>query len=124
MFFKIVSLLLAAYFIFAGAVQYNDPDPIHWMLLYFTSSFACVLAALEKDKLPLLYTIIGMAGIEIAATIDGFFDWLRMGNENLITAKMTDEKPYIELGREFLGALISLIVIVWLWYRKRPNHSK
>lgn len=124
MIFKIVSLFLAAYFIFAGAVQYNDPDPLHWMLLYFTSSLACILAAFDKDKLPLLYAIIGMAGIEIAATIDGFFDWLRTGNENLITAKMTDEKPYIELGREFLGALISIVVITWLWFRKRPKNSK
>lgn len=114
-----VFLLLSAYFVFAGAVQYNDPDPLHWMLLYFSSAIACVLAAFKKDKNPLLYAILGMAGIEMAMTADGLFAWLRFGSENLLTAKMTDEKPYIELGREFLGALISFVVIVWLLLRNR-----
>ncbi|WP_246052614.1 transmembrane 220 family protein [Leptospira semungkisensis] len=117
--FRFVAILLAAYFILAAGLQYNDPDPLHWMLLYLTSAIACVLAAIRKDSLPLLYALMGMASIEIAITANGFFTWLKAGNENLIVAKMSAEKPYIELGREFLGALISLAVAVWLWFRKR-----
>lgn len=108
---KILFSFFAAYFIFAAAVQYNDPDPIHWMILYLSSALACVFAALGKDRLPLLYMTIGMALIEIAITGDGFLVWLRQGSENLITATMSADKPYIELGREFLGALISLVVV-------------
>ncbi|WP_210410019.1 transmembrane 220 family protein [Leptospira langatensis] len=117
--FRVISILLAAYFVLAAGLQYNDPDPLHWMLLYLTSALTCVLAAIRKDSLPLIYASIGMASIEIAITADGFFTWLKAGNENLIVAKMSAEKPYIELGREFLGAMISLVVAIWLWYRKR-----
>lgn len=110
-------ILLTLYFIFAAAVQYNDPDPVNWMLLYLTSALATALAVLGKDRLWLLHVLIGMALIEIAITGDGFITWLRSGNENLITAKMTADRPYIELGREFLGALISLVVAGWLALR-------
>lgn len=117
--FIAVSILLTLYFLFAAAVQYNDPDPIHWMLLYLTSAVCCVLAALGKDRQGLIYALIGMAVIEMAMTGDGFLAWLRVGQENLITAKMTAEKPYIELGREFLGALISFAVALWQALRLR-----
>lgn len=117
--FIAVSILLTLYFLFAAAVQYNDPDPIHWMLLYLTSAVCCVLAALGKDRRGLIYALIGMAIIEMAMTGDGFLAWLRFGKENLITAKMTAEKPYIELGREFLGALISFVVALWQLLRLR-----
>lgn len=117
--FTAVSILLTLYFLFAAAVQYNDPDPIHWMLLYLASAVCCILAALGKDRPALLYVVMGMAIIEMAMTGDGFVTWLRVGKENLITAKMTAEKPYIELGREFLGALISLTVAVWQERRLR-----
>jgi hypothetical protein len=109
----IANCLLGAYFVFAAVVQYNDPDPVHWMLLYGTSALCCTLAALNKGKLSLLYVLIGMAIIEMATTGDGFLAWLRIGQENLVTAKMSADKPYIELGREFLGALISLVVALW-----------
>jgi hypothetical protein len=109
----VLNSLLGAYFVFAAAVQYNDPDPVHWMLFYGTSALCCVLAAMQKGKLPLLYALVGMAIIEIGITGDGFLVWLRLGQENLITTKMSADKPYIELGREFLGALISLVVALW-----------
>lgn len=112
-----LNIPLFLYFLFAAAVQYNDPDPVHWMLLYLASAAACLLALLNRDSLPLLYILIGMAIIEMAITGEGFLAWLRVGKENLITAKMTAEKPYIELGREFLGAAISLAVGVWLTFR-------
>lgn len=114
-----VSILLTLYFLFAAAVQYNDPDPVHWMLLYLTSAACCALAAMGKDKPALLYALIGMAVIEMAMTGDGFLTWLRFGKENLITTKMTAEKPYIELGREFLGVLISFAVALWQIRRLR-----
>lgn len=117
--FIAVCILLTFYFLFAAAVQYNDPDPVHWMLLYLTSALGCVLAAAGKDRQGLLYTLVGMAVIEMAITGDGFMTWLKVGKENLITAKMTAEKPYIELGREFLGAAISLIVALWQLRRLR-----
>jgi hypothetical protein len=110
--------LFAAYFVFAGAVQYNDPDPLHWMLLYFLSAILCVLHVFGRAKTALLYLTAGMAVCEMAITAGGLLDWLRLGTENVLTTQMSATKPYIELTREFLGAVISLIVMLLLARQK------
>ena len=38
MVFRIMSAVIAVFFAFAAAVQYNDPDPSIWMLLYGVAS--------------------------------------------------------------------------------------
>ena len=43
MVFKVANWLMIAAFLFSVAVQYNDPDPIRWMLVYGLAALACVL---------------------------------------------------------------------------------
>ena len=114
----------AAYFAFAAAVQYNDPDPLHWMLLYFLSAILCAIALFHRTPVPAIYITAGMAITEMAITAGGFVDWLRFGNENVLTAQMTAAKPYIELTREFFGAAISLAVMLLLARLGRKNASR
>lgn len=104
----------AAYFIFAGAVQYNDPDPLHWMLLYFLSALVCAGSVFRRIPEALIFMTAGMALAEMAITLGGVLDWLRLGKENVITTQMTPTKPHIELTREFLGAAICLVVMLLL----------
>lgn len=114
-------LFLAVYFMYAAAMQYNDPDPLHWMALYGLTAFACGLALAGRHLPWLLWLLCGMALSEILITGDGFWYWLRHGSENLITTRMSAEKPWIELGREFLGALINLAAVGWLLVRARKS---
>ncbi len=114
-------LLLAAYFIFAGAVQYNDPDPLHWMLIYFASALVCFLYLSKRGSQAVAFLVAGMALSEMAITLGGLADWLRLGNENILTAPMSATKPYIELTREFFGAAISFAVMLWLALSRRKN---
>ncbi len=114
----------AAYFVFAAAVQYNDPDPLHWMLLYLLSAILCGLAFFHRTPGPAIYLTAGMAVTEMAITVGGFIDWLRYGSENVLTAQMTSARPYIELTREFFGAAISLVVMLLLARFARKNTSR
>lgn len=116
--------LFAAYFTFAAAVQYNDPDPLHWMALYGLTALACALAIAGRYYFWLLWLLAGMALAEMLITGDGFFYWLRYGSENLITSRMSGQKPWIELGREFLGAAIDLTVLGWLLFRARSSGGR
>jgi hypothetical protein len=117
---RIVTAVMFCYFVFAAAVQYNDPDPVHWIAVYGLSAVCSLLAFTGRDRAALLYILIGMALTEMAITVDGLCAWIRLGSENLLTTKMSAEKPYIELGREFLGAAISLAAAVgYLWTRPR-----
>jgi len=43
MVFKVANCLMIAAFLFSVAVQYNDPDPIRWMLIYGLAALGCIL---------------------------------------------------------------------------------
>jgi hypothetical protein len=116
--FKILAVVLIAYFALAAVMYYNDPDPIHWMLFYLTSALCCLLTVLRKDNLPLLYISIGMAVMEIATTGDGFLAGLGEG------ADIGIGKSSIGLRRDFLGAFISMLVSVCLAIRLRSAARK
>lgn len=106
--------LLALYFLFAAAVQYNDPDPLHWMALYGLSAASCFLVLFGKHWPWLFWLMLGMSLSEILIALDGFFQWLSLGAQNLISSPMSQDRPWIEQSREFLGALISAVVAGWL----------
>jgi hypothetical protein len=43
MLFRIANWVMIAAFLFSVAVQYNDPDPVRWMLIYGLAALACNL---------------------------------------------------------------------------------
>jgi hypothetical protein len=43
MLLRVANWVMTAAFLFSVAVQYNDPDPIRWMLVYGLAALACVL---------------------------------------------------------------------------------
>ncbi len=120
---KLGLVLLAAYFLLAAALQYNDRDPLHWILLYASSSLLCAAALMRRRINTLAWIITGMALTEMSITADGLMQWLRSGGENILTTQMSAAKPYIELTREFLGALISFAVALVLLRSQRGQST-
>ena len=110
--------LAAAYLVFAAAVQYNDPDPLHWMALYALTAICCLGAIAEKYWPWLLWMLLGMSVTEMLIALDGFRQWLALGGQNLLSQQMAAEKPWIEQSREFLGAGINLGIVVYLLRRQ------
>jgi hypothetical protein len=45
---RILTALMALYFLCAVGVQYNDPDPLRWMAIYGAAALACVLALVRR----------------------------------------------------------------------------
>lgn len=43
MLLRVSNWVMTAAFLFSVAVQYNDPDPIRWMLIYGLAALACIL---------------------------------------------------------------------------------
>ena len=43
MLLRVANWVMTAAFLFSVAVQYNDPDPIRWMLIYGLAALACIL---------------------------------------------------------------------------------
>jgi hypothetical protein len=46
--FGILNLIVAAFFVVFVLVQYNDPDPLFWMIIYGVAALACVLFHLKR----------------------------------------------------------------------------
>jgi hypothetical protein len=108
--FMLYHLLVFLLLLAAAALQLNDPDPLVWGGFYAMCALVPLLAAFRID-IRILYVLCLIYGIVvIAPTVDGMLEYLHhAGTDSL--EQMAQDKPYIEEGREFLGALITLGLI-------------
>jgi Transmembrane family 220, helix len=66
--FKVANSVMLAAFIFSVVVQYNDPDPIRWMLIYGLAALACILMLLGRLRW-YLPAAVGATAIGWAASL-------------------------------------------------------
>ena len=99
---------MAALFLFAAAVQYNDPDPLRWMATYGLAALACVLSLARR--LPRLApVVVGLGAVAWAGTLaPGVVGRVSVG-ELFQSYSMLSET--VEEAREMGGLLI---VAVWM----------
>lgn len=115
---KIVFWVIAVLFAAFALVQYNDPDPLIWMLVYGVVVVLYVLAALEKSHRRMALGVF-VATLGWALTyVPAFWDWIQMGTPSIVET-MKAEKPYVELTREFLGLLLAAAASGWLAFRRQ-----
>ncbi|MDX1546366.1 MAG: transmembrane 220 family protein [Rhodothermales bacterium] len=121
---RVLDLLLALLFATAAVVQYNDPDPLLWMLFYGCVALVAGTAAFGRYSLPftLLVTAAAAAGLLLAAP--GFIDYLTTPGAGPLTQQMDAARPYVEQAREFLGLAVALGVLVFYALRaRRAQHA-
>ena len=124
---KVFSLSFVFIFIVFAALQYNDPDPYIWVLIYMYTAILCWFAFRNKFY-PTAYIlgIIVYAAYAIYKVFDqnGLLDWIDKHNAEDIAATMKAEKPWIEESREFFGLLILIVVLsINLIYARRKKRS-
>lgn len=110
---KTLHLSLALVFALFAALQYNDPDPVQWMLVYGSVSALCVGAAFGRFSKPAVIVVSVTVLVWMLTLLPGFLAWIDMGMPS-ITGTMQAHEPYIEVVREFLGLAIALIVLLHL----------
>lgn len=103
-------------FVTMAALQINDPDPSLWIGLYLAVAAIPAARVLERRAPVLFGTALGLVIACLLVSLPGFVDFLRSGDYGSIGGEMSSSKPYIESAREFLGALIGLICLIF--YRK------
>ena len=122
---KVIDGFLAVLFLLFAAVQINDPDPGLWILVYGAMCVACAAAVFNKFSVGIMVPMAAGYLIMSALHVDGMLTWLRSPNRKMLfdnIAKM--QYPYIEEAREFLGLLICLGVLLYLFYRQRAFTRK
>lgn len=117
---KIANWALAALFFLFALVQYNDPDPVQWMLMYGGVAALYVLDALGRPNRPATWVGLAVALSWAASYAPDFWHWVQMGMPSIVETMKAD-KPYVELTREFLGLLIAAAGCAWLLVKKVKN---
>jgi hypothetical protein len=117
---KRINLILAFLFALFAVVQYNDPDPWAWILMYCFIGAICAFAAFGKYNEFIIGFSFGICLFWAIELLPDFFNWIEMGTPNIAT-EMKTEEPHIELVREFLGIFICMGVLVFqlIQFKKR-----
>ena len=118
-FMRIVEMAAAAAFIAMALIQFNDPDPLYWVVVYAATAWIVGANAFGRTNRTVVLIVLGLdfAGLLIAAP--GFFDYLRSGDFASIGGDMAGSATYVEASREFLGLAIALAALLYVLSRPR-----
>jgi hypothetical protein len=108
---KTMQFSIAAVFISFALMQYNDPDPLRWILMYGLVAVVCINAGLEV-KISQNIIKLGLVACTVwcLVLLPEFYAWIQMGMPT-ITGSMKAEEPHIEYTREFLGLVLCCVVL-------------
>jgi hypothetical protein len=107
---KALDLVMAALFLYAVAVQYNDPDPVVWVVIYGVAAIQSGVIAFRP-----LPTAIPAITALVALPWAGTLAVRVIGRQSLIDS---------EEGREMLGLLIVAAWMAFLAARARRARTK
>ena len=99
---------MTAAFLFSVVVQFNDPDPARWILIYGLACVACLLAIAGRIHW-VFSTAVGIMALTWALTLASNVLGKVAFKELFEAFEMKDER--VEVAREFGGLLI---VAFWM----------
>lgn len=119
---RIVKLVLAIIFLLFAVLQYNDPDPLLWMVIYGYTAILLILPikTLVFSRVVLASVVLGC--IYACFYIPGVYQWLTSGNLSSIAESMKVDKMYIEETREFFGLLIAIVALAYHYFTLERSH--
>ena len=123
---KIFNLIFLILFVFAAALQYNDPDPWLWIPIYLYGAILCWFAFRGRYHTRAMLagiTLYMVYAVFLVFTKNGVIDWATQHHAESLVQTMKAEKPWIEDTREF-GGLLILIVVLSIDYVYGRNRSK
>ena len=110
---KLVNILLFLLFGLFAVFQLNDPDPVHWVLIYACVAIICLLSNYVDISKGVIWVLFFGLLIYSGIHFMYFMDWLQTDNKSEIFGEMVYEKPYLEGSREFLGLLMGAIAVIF-----------
>ncbi len=121
---KVVHFIVSAILVSFAVVQWNDPDPLIWILMYLAIATIPLLRGMKKLSrwLPSVMTVTLF--LAFALSVPDIIAWMKDGFPSIYD-EMKAESPYIESVREALGIgvclLVSVIYLKASWKRPDPQ---
>ena len=118
---KILSIVFGLVFLLFASVQYNDPDPIGWILIYSVIGLLCISSAFGFYRRWIAYAVLVLAGIWMLTLLPSLWQWLRYEPADALLYGMSPDKMYIEESREFIGLLLGVSGVFFIIGVNRDN---
>ena len=106
---KYANYFFLVIFLLCTAVQYNDPDPVRWMILYGAAATCCFLYAVRKLPIYLALSTAVVACIWILLLVP--FVWGKPIPLDEVFSMIHMISPGVEEVREIGGLAI---VVAWM----------
>lgn len=117
MILRFANYLMIAVFLLAAIAQYNDPDPLQWILIYGLASLACIFFALKKLHWIIASTVVFISGIWALLKIP----YLTASGFRHMFDELTMMQTGVEAAREFLGLFI---IFAWVLILAISSYNK
>ena len=111
---KILTVVFGLVFIIFSLVQYNDPDPVGWILIYAAIALLCFLSVFGIYRKWIAYSVLAISAIWMITLFPSLWQWLRYEPADALIYGMSPDKMYIEESREFLGLLMGASCIFYI----------
>jgi len=123
---KIVNSIFLLLFVVSAGLQYNDPDPALWILIYLYAALNCYFS-IRKLYYPLI-NLTGMVLLFIYAVFlffdkDGVLTWITEHKAENIAGSMKASTPWIEETREFFGLAIIIAIMSLNFFNSKAKKS-
>lgn len=117
---KAIHIILAVLFLLFAAVQFNDPDPLVWILIYGSVSLVAFIKLFlnQLNLNPLIITLVVILSLYALFYIPLFIEFLSKPGKADLISEMKVTKPWIEGTRELLGLLIAIGALLYLRTRR------
>ena len=111
---KNIYFVISGLFLLFAIVQWNDPDPLIWMIFYGVMSLIYILLALGKRfAFYLSVLMLTVSVVYMGFILPEIIKWIKDGMPSIVQS-MKATIPSIEYTREFLGLLLCLIACIWV----------
>lgn len=101
------SLILAIAFLIFAVIQFNDPDPTFWVVLYGAAATVCAMDAFGRFEESATVVVFGICIATAVYFAPAIAEWIASPDLSELYGEMKAQKPFIEETRESFGALIA-----------------
>jgi len=114
-------LVISLLFLSFAIMQWNDADAIIWIIMYIGVSGVAFLAFKDQHYVFINAGFVALLLVSLIFYIPDLMSWIDDDMPS-ITTSMQASSPYIELVRESLGLIISLLTMIfYLFIAKRKR---
>ena len=105
-----------------AALQFNDPEPLLWTTIYAACGLAWVARGLGRESSLVERGLLLVLVFSMGLLFDGVVALFQGDSVAAVFGAMSEDRPYVEEAREFLG--LGIAAVGWLWVAWRETRGE